>query len=170
MSPGKGQVKPFWPRVKKTVGCWLWLGRVDQDGYGLCCRDGHDRRAHRVAWIELYGPIPAGLCVCHTCDTPGCVRPSHLFLATQAENRRDCVLKGRHSTGDNHGSHKHPERFRGENNARSKLTEDAVAEMRELARQGMKRSDLAQAFGIGWSQTDRIVRGLAWKHLREEDE
>jgi hypothetical protein len=24
----------FWERVQKTDGCWFWLGRVDQNGYG----------------------------------------------------------------------------------------------------------------------------------------
>jgi hypothetical protein len=52
-------------------------------------------RAHRFAWIEANGPVPAGLHVLHTCDNPLCVRPSHLWLGTQAENLADMTAKGR---------------------------------------------------------------------------
>jgi hypothetical protein len=51
--------------------------------------------AHRIAWELTNGPIPAGLFVCHHCDTPGCVRPDHLFLGTAQENMQDASRKDR---------------------------------------------------------------------------
>jgi hypothetical protein len=52
--------------------------------------------AHRAAWEVTFGPIPDGLFVCHSCDTPACVRPDHLFLGTLADNNLDMVGKMRH--------------------------------------------------------------------------
>ena len=83
------------------AGCWLWLGSVSPDGYGRVIIGGKKVLAHRVAWEQVRGPIPQGMCVCHKCDTPACVNPSHLWLGTHTENMRDMSLKGR---GRNHAS------------------------------------------------------------------
>jgi hypothetical protein len=52
--------------------------------------------AHRLAWEEANGPIPAGMYVCHTCDVPACVNVEHLFLGSQSDNMKDMAAKGRH--------------------------------------------------------------------------
>src|SRR5437667_3887741 len=92
----KGCVLNFWDRVKKTSKCWLWNGVILSTGYGQY-RTKRNRRIppHRYVWEITFGPIPKGLCVLHKCDVRNCVRPSHLFLGTKAENVWDCIQKGR---------------------------------------------------------------------------
>src|SRR3990167_6332282 len=87
----------FWRMVYRTDWCWLWLGAKLKKGYGVF-RETCPRRsvlAHRVAYELANGPIPGGKFVCHHCDNPSCVRPSHLFLGTQKDNMADCSRKGR---------------------------------------------------------------------------
>ena len=108
--------------------------------------------AHRWAYEEVIGPIPDGLCVCHTCDNPPCVRPSHLWLGTKAENIKDAAAKGRmlggsvHLTGELHGQHK--------------LSDIEVARMRTIYGQGgHSYRELARMFEVSMTQTARIING-----------
>lgn len=82
-------------------GCWLWRGGRSPRGYGRFKVSGKTLRAHRWAYEQFVGPIPADLRVCHRCDNPPCCNPDHLFLGTDADNVHDCVAKGRARGGSN---------------------------------------------------------------------
>jgi HNH endonuclease len=76
-------------------GCLLWLGAVDQHGYGQLRIDGRARPATHIA-LELAGrPVPAGLRACHHCDNPLCANAQHLFVGSQRDNVADMVSKAR---------------------------------------------------------------------------
>lgn len=99
------------------TSCWTWQGGKHRRGYGHAHAMGRQWQAHRLAWTLFRGPIPAGSCVCHACDNPPCVNPSHLFLGSHGDNMQDAVVKGRMASGDHHGLRLHPERLaRGDRN------------------------------------------------------
>jgi hypothetical protein len=90
---------------------------MNSAGYGSLWVEGCWQKAHRLSWELHYGPIPAGLYVCHKCDEPACIRPDHCFLGTPQDNSDDMIAKGRerHARGERNGTHTHPERVaRGE--------------------------------------------------------
>lgn len=85
--------------------CWLWDGplqrvppkeRSAKVGYGVFRIGRKKFAAHRLSYTWLVGPILPGNVVCHRCDVRNCVRPSHLFQATQRDNVADAIAKGKH--------------------------------------------------------------------------
>lgn len=80
-------------------GCWLWMAGTSLAGYGQISSSEATRRkevyAHRLSWEIHCGPIPEKLFVLHSCDTPLCVNPDHLFLGTHRDNMQDALRKGR---------------------------------------------------------------------------
>lgn len=141
----------FLEKVTSTNGgCWLWGGHRHKRGYGSFYFRGKDFRAHRASWILHKGEIPDGLLVCHSCDTPACVNPGHLFLGTAKENAQDMVAKKR-CFGEAQGS--------------AKLRNEQVIEIREKYERGAKQTHLAREYGVNHSLVSLIVRKKRWAHL-----
>jgi hypothetical protein len=149
----------LWERVEKTRSCWLWRGNVQGDGYGTIMMDGRLWLVHRCVWTVLRGPIPEGVQLLHTCDTPACCNPDHLFLGSQLDNIADMVRKGRQRGAPGSA---HPA---------AKLTDDDVRAIRAIPvlplRGGRKQQDreLALKYGVSASLISQIRRGVVWKHL-----
>lgn len=72
--------------------CLLWIGALDQDGYGRIEFLGSTRPATHLAWFLKYGVLPT-LNLCHTCDVPACVEERHLFEGTVSDNVYDRDVK-----------------------------------------------------------------------------
>jgi hypothetical protein len=51
----------------------------------------------RYLWEQTYGPVPAGINICHECDNPACINLNHGWMGTQKENINDMHSKGRTS-------------------------------------------------------------------------
>lgn len=138
------------PELQPT--CIEWQAAKDNRGYGRVHDGIKVQFAHRVEWEKRNGPIPDGLFVLHHCDNPSCINIDHLFLGTQADNVRDCRLKGRARGGVWHGS-AHPS---------SKLSEDAVTEIRRLIPLH-SRVEIARMFGVSKSLISQIALGQCRK-------
>lgn len=85
----------FRSRSTPKKDCWIWTGKTNRDGYGVLHREKRELQAHRYSYQFYKGEIPPGQCVLHSCDTPPCINPKHLWSGTQAENVRDMIYKGR---------------------------------------------------------------------------
>ena len=164
-----------------AYGCWLWVGHIQGGGYGTLHIRPHLHLAHRLSWELNVGPIPEGQNVLHHCDNPPCVRPSHLFLGSHADNVRDMVAKGRNAKGERNGANTHPERWqrgddhwsrrnpervtRGSRHGKSKLTEYQVRNIRRLKTEGWTERRLAAEFGVREGTIHFIVMRQTWKHV-----
>ncbi|HEX9813278.1 MAG TPA: HNH endonuclease [Burkholderiales bacterium] len=146
----------FWTYVQKSPGCWLWTGGTFNGRYGQFRLGAKKVRAHRAAWWLAGKTIPIGKILCHRCDNVKCVRPSHLFVGTDADNARDRDSKGR-------TSHLPTTRLPGALNPAARIAPHQVSEIRLRQSLGESQRALARAFGISPSQVGNIVRGKSWR-------
>lgn len=86
----------FWNNIEYTKDCWFWIDSKNKEGYGMLVWEGRLWKAHRASWIiHSKETIIEGMCVCHKCDIPSCVNPSHLWLGTFKDNNTDRKKKGK---------------------------------------------------------------------------
>lgn len=78
--------------------CLIWKGSRNSEGYGTVTLRNTSWKAHRIAYVDAWGAIPAGMVVRHKCDTPTCVNPSHLEVGTDADNAKDKAIRRRTKT------------------------------------------------------------------------
>lgn len=153
---GRTPEERFWSQVRKTSGCWLWKAGKDKDGYGAFRAKFNGvmhLRAHRFSYHLNKGKIPSLLSVCHTCDTPACVRPDHLFLGTNAENHLDKIAKGR-------------ARWRlGQEHGMATLVEDQV---RSILDDPRPHAQIATEYNVSPATISDIKRRRSWRHLGTE--
>jgi len=76
------------PYEVTASGCWLWLGRIAENGYGRYS----GKLAHRMMYELIVGPIPPDFDLDHLCRVRGCVNPDHLEPVTGDENARRAAL------------------------------------------------------------------------------
>lgn len=142
-------------KLDETTGCWLWTASCAGKGYGQIKIPGERVQiyAHRLSYILHKGvDVEKGKHICHTCDTPKCVNPEHLFMGTNHENHMDMKNKGRSTHG--------------EKNSQAKLTEEKVIQLHGMVKLGIPTKEIARLFGIHQSAVIRIKNGTRWERLK----
>lgn len=144
------KARPFESLVNYGDVCWEWRGSLFSNGYGRAIVGRKSVGAHRRSWEMAYGQIPDGMLVCHRCDNRRCVRPSHLFLGSPADNMRDMVTKGRSMVGSR--------------NHNAKLTEATVREIvARYADGGITQKQLAAEYGVVEGAIWNVLHGRSWE-------
>ena len=141
--------------VKKIEnGCWIWQGALGGSGrYALV--NWHQKlwRVTRLRY-ELEGRrLKAHELACHTCDTPSCVNPEHIFIGDGSANQQDSIAKNRKS------------RCKGETNGMAKVDASDVREILRLLKKGVFQRKVAKMFGTSQSNVSAIARGVSWNHI-----
>lgn len=148
-------VDRFWKRVDKREGdeCWNWTGHSAKGGYGVIGIGKKYFLAHRISWEMSNGEIPKNLLVCHRCDNPSCVNPSHLFIGDHLANNSDRAAKGRNRNQN------------GEKNDLAKLTEENAKSSFWLYESGASIEKIASQYGVSRTTIADICSGRGWRHL-----
>lgn len=139
----------FWSYVdKQPSGCWLWTGATHGQGYGTFTVGGYGWRTHRLSYALKYGIGEIhGVMVCHDCDNPSCVNPTHLWTGRHSDNMKDMVRK---------------DRRRGSRNSAAVLDEDTVMRLRRSKR---SHQEWAERLGVHPATIYKARVGLKWEHL-----
>jgi|ERR1700730_3056528 len=132
----------FWSYVDRRGPdeCWPWKALRSPRGYGRFVVNHKVIVASRLAWLIHSGADPGQLLVCHRCDNPSCMNPSHLFLGTDKDNRDDMLAKGRWRTWT-------PE---------IKVTVNDVREIRQMRAEGWLLKHIAKKFNVSIALVSQI--------------
>ena len=147
-------------RIDTASGCWMWCGsktsiagRPAAEQYGEVRVNYKLMRVHRVAAaLQLGFDHDPDKDVCHTCDTPLCFNPNHLFIGTRAENNKDKSRKGRSAYGAKSG--------------RSDLTEERIVEIfiaRHVDKLGVR--EIGRRFKMSHAGISNLLSGNRWPHV-----
>jgi hypothetical protein len=147
------------PAHRPELGpCWIFFGHKVRGGYGgfKLSQPRREVRAHRLGYYLQFGRWPQKNC-CHHCDTPACVRGSHLFDGTHKQNMQDAAAKGRVRNaaawhyGERHGRHK--------------LTVAQVRAIRKRRAGGERLHVIAADYGVVYQTIQRIIEGKNWRRI-----
>lgn len=136
-----------------TEDCWLWQGRINQDGYGAASENRRSVNAHRKVWKMLVGD-PGNNTLMHRCPNKHCVNPDHLIIGRPGQ-------RGAYPADA-------PPRIKmmGDNNRCAKLTEEQARFIHSHRGQGEPvYHRLAAQFNVNVVTIRNIINEQSWRHL-----
>ena len=134
--------------------CLIWPFHRNHLGRPVMRVNYRTTYACRIVCERAHGLPPTEKHVAaHSCGNghDGCINPRHLHWATRKENSLEMVEHGRST--------------RGSVNARSKLTEAEVLEIRRQAESGVPRRALAETYCVSKGAIHAIVQRRRWSWL-----
>jgi hypothetical protein len=105
--------------------------------------NGYMVRAYVAVYLRVHGEVKHN--VLHTCNTPRCWNPMHLYDGTKRDNALDSIADGTHVT------------YKGEQHVHHRFTDKEIADMRVLFDAGMKIADIARVYDTDRGTVSRIV-------------
>ena len=125
--------------------------RIKGAGYALVQHSGKSVLLHRLIKAQELGldVFSMGGSVCHTCDNPRCIEPTHLVLSDHSANMRDMAAKGRASN--------------------QKLTAEEVEWVRSVYipyHKDYGQAALARSLGVAQPTLSRVISKQHWKGER----
>lgn len=139
--------------IKNEDECWNWMGGLRR-GYGRFMIEQKIYQSHRIVFKLIYGDIPDGMLVCHSCNNTSCCNPKHLYLGTQSENIKQMYRDCRNA---NHC---------GEKSGSAKLIGEDVLKIRLLYSTGeYSQKKIGEMFGVKQMAISRIINKKRWRHI-----
>lgn len=133
------RIDRFFTYVDKGVNddkcCWNWMGALSRGDYGNFWDGRKNKRANRYSY-EHHNKVTLNPLqfVCHSCDNPRCVRPTHLWLGTRQDNMDDAANKGRLK--------------KGQNAPKAAFTNQQILSIRERISNGEKQQHIADEYKV----------------------
>lgn len=127
------------PGVDRKGKLYVYLGR------------GNRRQVHHLVLESFIGPRPVAYEGCHKNDIPADNRVENLEWGTSKHNRQASRINGGMCVGSR--------------SPMSKLTEDAVVELRAMYGRGHSLAYLGRKFGISSTTAGQAARMETWKHV-----
>lgn len=140
---------------KKLADSWSLLKPIPRRGGYLTVNLGGGPRKvaryiHHLVLEAFVGPRPPGLICCHNDGDRTNNRLENLRWDTYEANEADKLRHGTRRMGSQ---------------ARAKLNEEEVLEIRRLRSQGARFASIAEMFGVSHQNVKAIVYRRSWRHL-----
>lgn len=106
-----------WMNVSKALAlaatldpsaCWEWPGLIDQKGYGVIFFERKQRKAHRIMYEQIVGPIPDDREPDHLCRNRRCWNPRHIEVVEHRVNSLRSESPMAENARKDHCKHGHP--------------------------------------------------------------
>jgi hypothetical protein len=156
------------PIEDQTIGCLVWKGKPNHEGYGMTTIYGHKYKVHMLAVFikEQITEMPIDengnkLMTLHICKTKNCCEPSHMRLGDSYQNMKDKIRDGTLRNGKDC-----PVSTIDEKTAKG-IIDSYFHKKHPNYKTQKQRADL---FKVSVDIVSSIDRGHSWRHLRSKEE